>query len=158
MYKKITLWQWRIINVALIIAGMMMPWFYIDPMEPYLTDYSPIAGWSEIYGMCVEAIDYIKSFGFEWLIIPVILSGICGILIFFYLIYNLLVIIEKGKIKKLKFAPFAFIGINIMFSIKWLVSDFTHPLLGFWVISLGMLSSAVLEWMNARSAVTQSVQ
>jgi hypothetical protein len=110
--------QWRAINTILIVVGMMMPWYYIEPIEEVANDYSPLAGWESIYNAQVWVIGH---FRFDWHFIPFILMGIGGFFVFLYLIYNFLVIIQRIKNKGLKFIPFILIGVNIVFSFKWLL-------------------------------------
>jgi hypothetical protein len=78
-----------------------------------------------------------------------ILLGISGSLLFIYLIYNLAILLKKVKsIKSKILIPTTLIGMIAVFSSKLM---YLGPRPGFWMISLGLLSSAVLEWVNARS-------
>jgi hypothetical protein len=150
MYSDARLKMWRVINTALLVAGMSLPWYVLISIEGDLVP-TP-AGWKSACEGVVWALGDIKSFGFDWYTTALILAGVGVVLVFLYLVYNVSAVIKKRNIR-CKFLSFIFIGVNILFSVR-----LDRPVIGFWVISLGLLSSAVLEWVNARSADTQAVE
>jgi hypothetical protein len=150
---------WRILNTLLIFMAMAMNWYEVFNIDDQIGSYDSLFGpeWPSFIGEGIYSFKSMFIYGVDMRSIQSILLGISEPILVLYPIYNLLVLLNKRKeYKSQVLIPIALIIMIIVFSSE--LQYVVRPLLGFWVISLGLLSSAVLEWVNARSADTQPVE
>jgi hypothetical protein len=144
--------QWRRANTAIMFFAMLIPWYNFGcgiEGDSCITTFSffpePlffITSLEFTFGMIAY-----KNFRLE-IIIPDVLLAICGFLLFLYLIYNLLVLLTKREeYKSRKLFPITLFIMLVVFSYSL---QFFAPMLGYWLISIALLSSVVFERANAR--------
>jgi len=164
MSRKNWLHRWRVLNTVLIFVSMTMSWYYtsfaFDNFDsnfystgnPFISSF-----WFEWYWLILGGIANLADIpisGFGLSEAQSVLAGISGFLLVLYLIYNLLVLSNKIRDYKSQILlPNTLFIMVAMFSLelhpyysdigKW------EPMLGFWFISSGLLSSIIFELANA---------
>ena len=139
---------WRIINMALIILGISTPWFkfYFDMQAPELG--SPPIGWVFLLSKVQMVLTDLSENGFEILMLPFWLTSLSGFLIVLYLIFDfILLFINRDNRNKI----FSVTLIGIVASLSFYVFLGGKPLLGYWLVNLGLISSIILEWPRQQS-------
>lgn len=139
--------KWRILNVVLISLGMSMPWFrfYFDMLAPGLNTPLPI-GWLFLLSNLLEVIQHLSQYGFEVLMLPFWLISLGGISIVAYLVFNVFLLIGN-KNSSHKIFSACLIGTIILLSYYMFIGG--KPLLGYALVNLGLISSAIFEWKNS---------
>ena len=139
---------WRIINIILIVMGLSLPWieFYFDNVM--FQDQYPPVGWVFFFTTWQETIRTIQISGIELYLWPILLLNLGEVLLIFYLIFNVLFVIKKGKHQKNKALSITLALIVVPF--LFLVFLNSKPFPGFWLANFGILSSAVLEWQEQK--------
>jgi len=96
--------------------------------------------------------DFIVN-GFDLRMWPFWLLGFSGVLLILYIILNIIAITKDVNRKGNKLFSFILLGVAGVLLLYALIGD--RPLLGYWFMNLGLLSSAILEWpkvdMNLRT-------
>jgi hypothetical protein len=140
---------WRIINLILTSLGMSMPWFkfYFDMLAPGV-NISPPIGWLFLLSNILEVIQHLSLYGFKVVMLPFWLTSIGGISIVVYLVFNVFLLIGN-KNSSHKIFSVSLIGTVIFFSFYMFIGG--KPLLGYALMNLGLISSAIFEWQNSKS-------
>jgi hypothetical protein len=150
---------WRGANTVVMLFAMLIPWYF-----PGLTIEGEIPPNSSTFSIYFEWVFFIINVGdsafasishgrIDGFVIELILRGVGALLLLLYLAYNLLVLLRMKKEHKSRIAiPAVLVGIFFVFLSK--LRFVPSPMLGFWLISFSLLSSAVLEWVSARQVNT----
>jgi hypothetical protein len=148
------------VNTAVLFFAMLIPWVYSAGVEGDIrpSTFSLSLEWiSLIVGAVNYSFKYVSNGNIDGFTIRIILLGVDALLLLLYLAYNVLVLRKKKKEYKSRIAiPTILVSMCFLFWL-WIMLDFpfslrmwAEPMLGLWLISLSLLSSAVLEWVNAR--------
>jgi len=145
--REIHIRSWRGINLILIVSGLLLPWVrvYFDNANVGL-EPAPHAGWIFFLSTWLEFINHLSEHKFELFMLPIWLIGISGFLIVLYLVFNLFTAIKGGNHKGNKIISIILICTIVTFLFDIYLGG--KPGLGYWLINLGVFSSAVLEWQG----------
>ena len=147
--NKINVRQWRSINTILIATGLSMPWimFHFDNYQPRIPAQSPPVGWSFFFSLWKVVLSDFMAYRFELPMLLFLAIGFGGVLLVLYLIFNVYCVVQNREQKKNKITSFTLIGLIASLSFLVFFAEAT-PFLGYWLSNLGILSSAMLEWIN----------
>src|SRR6185436_12211455 len=109
--------------------------------------YQPAPGWKLILGTWLGVWDDFMVNGLDFRMWPFWLLGFSDVLLILYLIRNLYLIKKDVNHNGNKLLSLMLLGVAGALLFNVLLGD--QPLLGYWLINLGLLSSAVLEWTTA---------
>ncbi|MCI0611178.1 MAG: hypothetical protein L0Z71_19225 [Anaerolineae bacterium] len=153
MKKEDRLLGWLIVNLILISGSLLMTWFILGFEPP--PALMPIAGWDFIFTQIAISMELLSEYGFAWLWILNFIQGVSGIFVVGYVVFRIFSIITKTKSR----TGGEVLSIALMATMAvFLLSDFAFgsirlPWPGYWLFILGVLSSAIFEWKNARKVL-----
>jgi len=134
---------WRIINTIVFGMGLVIPWILIE-LDAYSLPATP--GWEFILTTWLGVSDDFSVNGFDLRMWPFWLLGFSGVLLILYMILNIYLITKDVSQKGNKLFSLILLGVAGVLLFHALIGD--RPLLGYWLMNLGLLSSAILEWTN----------
>jgi hypothetical protein len=134
---------WRIINLALLVVGLIMPWFGIVS-DLDLGRADPTNGWEHLSFSIVFGIPYFLNERLDVFTISRFLTGLSGILLFFYFMYNFRAAQKDFARNRIISAMLLGIVTAILWNIFLGLSE--SPYSGLWVFTLGIFSCLALEW------------
>lgn len=154
---------WRKVNAAVMAFAMSINWYDAGSgIEGDMPTYNmfPFFEWLyAIENVRNHAFIQISNGIFDEFTISLILRGVSAVLLLIYLAYTLLVLLKKKNEYKSRIViPLVLMSIFYVFLLGFKSGflPFTgwygwmKPMPGFWLISFSLLSSAALEWVNAR--------
>lgn len=138
---------WRISNEIVLGLGLFTPWisFNLDA-QSIPPEFTP--GWRFILITLQGLWEDVLINGFDLNMWPFWLLGLSEVLIVFYTIINLYSIIRKQTCRGAKVLSLVLVSIS---GILIFPAFLGHPMIGYWLINLGLLSSAVFEWQNTKT-------
>jgi uncharacterized membrane protein (DUF373 family) len=137
--------QWRVINTIIIVGGLFMPWIVFNfDIQIANQQIDTQSGWNFFFLLLLGIIDDLLMNGFEVRMLPLWVESFLGILLFLYLIFSVLAALKNRKHEKNRVVSIGLVAMVIVFLLPVLIGG--TPFLGYWLMNLGILSSAVLEW------------
>ena len=127
---------WRTVNMYTIVLGMMLMWNNNNFHNYFYRRYDLL----------------LWQFEFFENDLPLYLSLLFGILFLYYLTFNLITIIEEKNIRDLRVVSLILFGMVPVCVFAWHTPDSYLGILGFLIIAIGLLSSAILEWQPRQFA------
>jgi hypothetical protein len=144
---------WRVINICLITLGILTPWIRIHfDIQVVNQIAQATSGWKFLIAMWSDVIQCLITYGFEITLIPLWLLSLSGVLLIIYLLFDIFSLIKTKNPKSNKTISIILIGIVIALSLPIFIGG--EPLIGFWLINIGLLSSAILEWRKWIDSIT----
>ncbi len=137
---------WRIVNLLFLIAGMLMPWFLIS-FDPLPAGSKPISGLDHMLALIGVEVDSLSRYRLDlgWAMGLLELMSLAWVAT--YLVMAAVQIL-RGKISHSKMVALALLMAALLFSFNDAVLRSRIPLIGFWLFTLGLISSAICEWLN----------
>jgi hypothetical protein len=126
--------------------ALITPWIHLD-LDAYSIPPPLIPGWSFILQMWSGVWNDFIAKGFNLDMWPFWLLGFVYVLVLVYIILNIYLIATSVPARRNKTLSFILLGIAGIFLFPVIIGG--RPMLGYWLINLALLSSAILEWMKA---------
>ncbi len=145
MQKK-NWFRWtRVLATGMLLVGLFVPWFQLG-FEPHPT---PLR-WSGLEDILESGSLGVKSIledGPDLYTITLLLEGLSGIGLIFYFFYSISAVkkVRKGN----KVLSIFFVGISIVLLFNSQAPIVGRILWGFWLFMLGLLLSAIVEWVSS---------
>ena len=138
---------WLIANLVLLSGSLLMPWFFWGFEPP--PDSIPIAGWYFIFTRIINAVIQLSQSGFAWLGVLDFVQGVAGIFVMGYVVFKTLSLAKPKGHKAI-----SLILLIVMVVVVFLSRDFENLLFklllpGYWLLIVGLLSSAIFEWQRS---------
>ena len=134
----------RILGTGMLMIGIFMPWFQLG-FEPHPT---PIrwSGLRDILNSGSLGVESILEDGPDLHSTLLLLEGLSGVGLIFYFFYSISAVrkVHKG----IKVLSLFLIGISIVFLFNSQSPIIGRILFGFWLFILGLLLSAIVEWLS----------
>jgi hypothetical protein len=140
---QINIRGWRIINTIVFGIGLVTPWILFE-LDAYSLPATP--GWEFILATWLGVWDDFSVNEFDLRMWPFWLMGFSGVLLILYITLNIYLIAKDVSQKGNKLFSLILLGVAGALLFHVLIGD--RPLLGYWLMNLGLLSSAILEWTN----------
>jgi hypothetical protein len=142
---------WRLTNLITIGLGLALPWIniYFDNFGPE----TPPAGWRYFLSAWQGTVNDIYKYGFAIDMWPEWVLSLCALLIVLYMIFDVFSAIKNRDHKGSKLLSVILVGILVIFLLGYFLP--IKPYIGYWLINLGILSSAVFEWRSWDSSVSK---
>jgi len=148
MKKETYILIWLIANLLLISVSLLMPWLFVG-FEPTLGSM-PILGLEFIFIRIINSVELWIELGFAWLWVLSFLQGVGGIFVICYAVFKMINIAKPKVHTGSKVLSVALLVVIVIFLIRNFASGpITLPSFGYWVFTLGVLSSASYEWRNS---------
>ncbi len=135
----------RILGMGMLIVGIFMPWFQLG-FEPQSSSIR-WSGWEEILDTGSLGIESILKNGPDLYSVLSLLEGVSGIGLIIYCFYNTLAIVRLNNGNRLLSLMLISIGVILLFNSQSAIVG--AILFGFWLFMLGLLMSAIVEWLSS---------
>jgi hypothetical protein len=144
--EKTKRFRWlRILGIGSLIVGVFLPWFQLG-FEPHPSSIQ-WSGLEDILDSGGLAVESMLEDGPDLYSTMLLLEGFSGVGLIFYFFYSISSVkkVRKGN----KMLSLFLIGTSIVFLFNSQSPVIGRVLFGFWPFILGLLLSAIVEWLSS---------